>query len=224
VEHEAVAVFAAERVDDLLVTSGTERGNDHGLRLATREQRGTVGARQHAVADVDRAHGARVATVDARLAVQDAAANDFRFQIEEVVLDRIDVRRAGGIGGQSSNDFVADFIDALAAHLLLRDAIRFLQLGFGHAGDGGPERFVARRCLPVPFGLAGHFHQFVDRIDRGLHLFVAEHDGAQHHFFRQLHRFGFNHQHGGFGAGDHQIQLAGLELRGSRIQDVLAIG
>jgi hypothetical protein len=52
VEHEAVAIFAAERVDDLLVAAGAQRRDDQRLRLAAGEQRRTVGARQHAVADV----------------------------------------------------------------------------------------------------------------------------------------------------------------------------
>ncbi len=33
---------------------------------------------------------------------------------------------------------------------------------------------VLRRRLPVPLGLAGHLDQFVDRLDRGLHLLVAK--------------------------------------------------
>ena len=51
------------------------------------------------------------------------------------------------------------------------------------------------------FGLAGDFDQFVDGVDGGLHLGVAEHHAAQHHVFRQLEGFGFDHQHGGFGTG-----------------------
>jgi hypothetical protein len=36
---------------------------------------------------------------------------------------------------------------------------------------------------------------------------VAEDHGAQHDLFAQLVGFGFDHQHGGFGAGHHQVQL-----------------
>jgi hypothetical protein len=76
VEHEAVLVLAGQRVDDLLVAAGAQRGDHQRLRLAAGEQRRAVGARQHAVADLDRAHGAGVAAVDARLAVEDLAAHD----------------------------------------------------------------------------------------------------------------------------------------------------
>ena len=62
--------------------AGAERGDHERLGLAAGEQRRAVGARQHADADGDRAHGARIAAVDARLAVEDLAAHDFRFQRE----------------------------------------------------------------------------------------------------------------------------------------------
>ena len=83
VEHEALAVLAHQRVDDLLVARGAERGDDQRLRLAAREQRRAVRARQHAGADGDRAHGARVAAVDARLAGEDLVADDLRFEVEQ---------------------------------------------------------------------------------------------------------------------------------------------
>ena len=89
VEHEAVAVLAHQRVDDLLVARGAERGHDHRLRLAAREQRRAVRTRQHAGADADRAHGARVAAVDARLAGEDLLADDLRLEVEH------EVRRPG---------------------------------------------------------------------------------------------------------------------------------
>ena len=85
VEHEAVAVLAHQRVDDLLVARGAERGHDERLRLAAREQRRAVRARQHAGADRDRAHGARVAAVDARLAGEDLVADDLRLEVEQHV-------------------------------------------------------------------------------------------------------------------------------------------
>jgi hypothetical protein len=77
--------------------------------------------------------------------------------------------------------------------------------------------------LPVPLGLAGFAHQFVDGVDGDLALLVAEHHGAQHHLFGQLVGFGLDHQHGGFGAGDHQVQLAVGQLGLARVQHVLAV-
>ncbi len=75
--------------------------DDQRLRLAAREQRRAVGARQHAGADGDRAHGARVAAVDARLAGQDLLADDLRFEVEQHVADRARVRRATRSSGSA---------------------------------------------------------------------------------------------------------------------------
>ena len=87
VEHEVLAVLAGERVDALRVAVGAERRGDQRLRLAAREQRRAVGARQEAGADLDRPHGARVAAVDARLAGEDLAADDLGFDVEQHVVD-----------------------------------------------------------------------------------------------------------------------------------------
>jgi hypothetical protein len=76
VQHEAVFVLAGQRVDALRIALGAQRGHHQRLGFAAREQRRAVGAGQHAVADFDGAHGARVAAVDAGLAGQDLAAHD----------------------------------------------------------------------------------------------------------------------------------------------------
>src|SRR5581483_1887180 len=91
VEHEALAVFAGERVDDLLVAAGAKGYRDQSLSLAARKKRGAVRARQHADAHGDRAHGARIAPVDARLAVEDLAAHDLRLEVEIDVLQLVRV-------------------------------------------------------------------------------------------------------------------------------------
>ena len=85
VQHERLAALAFERVDDLRIAAGAERGGDQRLRLAAGEQRRTVRARQHADLDGDRTHGAQIAAVDARLAVEDALAHDVALELEELV-------------------------------------------------------------------------------------------------------------------------------------------
>jgi hypothetical protein len=83
VEHERLAAFAFERVDDLRVAASAERGDHERLRLATREQRRTVGTWQHADFDCDRANRDGVTAIDARLAIQDALANDVALELEQ---------------------------------------------------------------------------------------------------------------------------------------------
>ena len=64
-EHEVFAVFAFQRVDDLLILSGAQRGDHQRLRLAAREQGRAVRARQHPDLAPDRADALGVAAVDA---------------------------------------------------------------------------------------------------------------------------------------------------------------
>ncbi len=221
-QHEAVFVVARQCVDALRVTLGAQRGHHQRLGFATREQGRTVGARQHAVADLDRTHGAGVAAVDARLAGQDLAAHDFGFDVEQHALDSHAVKRRA-VGLQGGHHFGGHHAASLGAGLLGADLVRGLQLGSSQFVDTGDQRLVLGRRLPGPDRLAGVTHQFVDRIDRDVALLVAKHHGAQHDLFGQLFGFGLDHQHGGFGAGHDQVHLRILELGLARVQHVLSI-
>src|SRR5215472_10391677 len=87
VQHERLAPLALEAVDDLRIAGGAEGGDDHRLGLAAGEERRAVSARQYTDPDCYRAHGARVAPVDARLAVEDPLAHDVALELEEHALD-----------------------------------------------------------------------------------------------------------------------------------------
>ncbi len=63
----------------------------------------------------------------------------------------------------------------------------------------------------------------MDEIDHRLLLLVAEHDGAEHDFLGQLVRFRFHHQHRGFGASDHEVELGRRELGLGGVQHVLIV-
>ena len=115
VEHEAVGVLAHQRIDALLVARGAECRHDQRLRFAAREERRTVGARQHAGADRNRAHSARVAPVDPRLARQNLVADDLAFQFEGEILDLVRVSGLG-IGRDAVGlDLGHDFLQPLLA-------------------------------------------------------------------------------------------------------------
>ena len=86
-QHEVLAVLALERVDDLLVLAGAERGHHQRLGLAAGEQRRAVGARQHADLGHDRADGLGVAAVDALAGVEDGAAHDVGLEVAELLAD-----------------------------------------------------------------------------------------------------------------------------------------
>ena len=79
VQHEALAVLAFQRVDDLLILAGAQRGHAEGLGFAAGEQRGAMGARQDADLGHDRADGAGVAAVDPDARVENGVADDVGF-------------------------------------------------------------------------------------------------------------------------------------------------
>ncbi len=223
VQHEVVAVASGERLDGLLVTAGAERGDHQGLRLAAREQGGTVGAGQHAGADGDGPHGAGVAPVDARLAAEDAATHHLGFQAVEQVLDDV-----GGGGIHVLRDHlrehpVADLVDGGDAGLLLLDGVGLVEAFAADRLHLFDQRGGGLGRGPLPGVLAGHVGQLVDGVDGSLHLFVAEHHGAQHDVLGQFLGLGLDHQHGGLGTGHHQVQLGALQLGLGGIEHVLAV-
>src|SRR5690606_34235680 len=82
-EHERLLPLTLDGIDDLGVAAGAERGHHDGLGFSAGEDRRTMGTRQHADLDVDGTDRARVATVDARLAGEDALAHRAVLEIME---------------------------------------------------------------------------------------------------------------------------------------------
>ena len=94
-EQEGLLVGPLQRVDELLVVAGAERGDRQRLGLAAGEQRRAVGARQDADLGDDRADGLQVAAVDADAAVEDVAADDVLLELLEHLADELRRRRVG---------------------------------------------------------------------------------------------------------------------------------
>ena len=95
------------------------------------------------------------------------------------------------------------------------------------AGNGigtGSQRDFGFRLLGQRPGLfRGVFGKLDNRLDHRLERRVTEGDGAEHHVFRKLFGFGFDHQHALLGAGDDQFQYAGLRGRHGGIQHERAV-
>ena len=108
-------------------------------------------------------------------------------------------------------------------NLLFGRLVGFEQSRFGCCGYSGFEDRVGRRGLPVPGWLASLRLELVDRVDRDLLLFVTEDHSTEHDFFRQIVRFGFDHQHRIGRAGDDEIELGSLQLGVGWIQNILTI-
>ena len=226
-KHEAIAVLAHDAVDHLRIACRTQRGHDQCLGFATREQCAAVCTGQHAKANRNGTHGAGIATVDTGLTCQDLATHQLGFDVEQNVLD-FDI-----VGGSVARRFCR------VVHARLGRSIRFAQqrgtcllvtrlVGRGQttlrgSGDLCDQCFVLGCSRPFPLGLACFGNQIMNGIDDSLHLVVTVDHAAQHDFFAELLRFGFDHQHGRFGTGHDQVHLGRVQLRGSRVQHVLAI-
>ena len=89
-QHEVLAELAGERVDDLFVLAGAERGDDQRLCFAAREQRAAVRARQQPHLHGDRPDGARVAAVDALSLGEDPPAHDIFLDVLEHLVQTLE--------------------------------------------------------------------------------------------------------------------------------------
>ena len=89
VQHEVLLVGAFQRIDELLVFAGAQRGDDKRLGLAAREQRAAMGARKHADFRDDRTHGLEIAAVDAQAGFDHGAAHHAAFQFLEQFAEQI---------------------------------------------------------------------------------------------------------------------------------------
>src|SRR5689334_24684297 len=83
VQHEGLLAGAFETVDELFVFRRAQGADHQRLRLAAREQRGAMGARQYPDFGHDRADRDEVASVDALLGVEHRIAHDFGFEVME---------------------------------------------------------------------------------------------------------------------------------------------
>src|SRR5699024_2241715 len=92
-QHEAISGFTHERIDELLVLAGTQGGDDQCLRLAPCKKQTYMGQRQNAKADINGAHGACIAAIDAWLTVKDLATYDFAFQIKDNAVYNVIIQR-----------------------------------------------------------------------------------------------------------------------------------
>ena len=221
-KQEALLLRTFEAVDVLLVFARAERRDDQRLRLAACEQRRAVRARQNVNFRKDRTHRLQIATVDARLRLQDVATHD-------VHLERLEgIRREGPSRShlrRSRNAFDhgllrrADKILTLALFLRRK---RFLQRLFGELLHVGRILGLVGD-LDVPRFLRGLLGELDDRLNDRLHVLVAEHHGFEHLRFRKLLGFRFDHHHRIVGAGDDEIEDAVLHLVDHRVQHELAV-
>ena len=194
-QHEAVFVRAFERIDDRCIAQRAERRNDDRLRFAAREQRRTVRLRQDADFDRNRPNLAQVASVDPRLAVQHALADDLFLELAErrVDLARAELRRIAA--RELLYRVSSQRTDLRLALLFVGSPVGCTEIRFHQIADRRGQCLVLRNDRNFPTRLAGFGGEILDRLDRDLHRVVAEQHATEHLVFGQLLRFRLDHQH-----------------------------
>ena len=223
VQQERLLIRSLQRVDELLVFGGAERGDHQSLRLAAGEQRRAVGARQHADFRHDLPNGFHVAAVDALAGVEDVPAHDLGFELLEHAGNRgLVVFRFGAFREEVRHHLLLDRGDGVLAILLAHDRIGGAQILLGEA-----ENFLLQRLIVGDGQLArflgGFFGELDDGLDHRLEMPVAEHHGAEHDLFGQLFCFRFHHHDGVLRAGDDEVELAFRHLVERRIEHVFVV-
>ena len=215
VQHESIAVIPLQRIDHLGIPVGAEGNHHQSLSLAAGKVGRTVGARQYAGFDVNRAHGVAVAPVDARLSGQNAAAHGLFFQRLDFIGNRVRVRRISRrrrpsrilpLRAQRGDGALANFRQGLLPFALVGNPIGLFDALARFADHPLGESLIALRRLPLPFRLAGLLAEFAHRADDRLTLFVAEHHRAEHLLFSEEIGFRLDHQNRRFRARHHQIE------------------
>ncbi len=109
VQHEVLPLLAFVALEPLAVVRGAERCRHQGLRFTTRKQRRTVGARQHASLNCDRANFVKGAAIGANAILGHLLAEG-PFAKQLIVMSKLLLRRRV-VGWQRSRQFVLDLLD-----------------------------------------------------------------------------------------------------------------
>ena len=223
VQQEGLFVGALQRVDQLLVLGGAERGHHQRLGLAAGEQRRAMGARQHADLRHDRTHGLEVAAVDALVGVENVPAHDLGFELLEHAGNRqLVVFRFGAFREEMRHHLFLHGGDGVLAVLLAHDRIGRAQVLLGEAED-----FLFQRLVVGNGQFARLLRRLLGKLDDGLdhrlEMPVAEHHRAEHDLLGQLLGFRLHHHHGVLRAGDDEVELALRHLVERRIEHVFVV-
>ena len=226
-KHEAFTLFAGQTVNNLLVLLGTERGNNQSLSFTAGEECRTVGTRKNAGADFNRANGAGVAAVDAGFTGKNFAADVSGFHFEKNVGDFVltDFRELADLDS-GVNFLVNIFVNgaqAFVAILLAAMLVGLVNTVADNLIDKGNKLLISFCRSPVPQRFTTFFDELVDGFDNDLHLLMAEHNSPEHDIFRQLIRFGFDHQNSAFRTGNNEVELGIFHLRKVRAENVFVV-
>ncbi len=221
VEHELLVAFAQQRVDFLLVGRGPERHGNERLGFAAREYRGTMRARQHLDLRAQRANLGRLAIVDTAILFENRAADAVAMHLVPRLGEL--VATVGEARAQFVDDAVGECVKRGAALLLAADLERLFEFARDSLLDGGD--YFGRDYFGREFalGLARKLLQLVLQLEDRAHLLMCGEERLENRLFVDDVGAAFQHHDRIGRGGDHQRDVAVLEIADKGIDDELAI-
>jgi hypothetical protein len=221
VQHELLVVLADERVDLLLIRRRAQRGDDERLRLAAREQRRAVGARQHADFTGDLADVGGAAAVDTVAVVDDVAAHDLALHLFDHGL------QGPGLIRQFVEQWRQHVLCGLASGggtlVLALDAQGLAQARRRRVTHTFEERLVKTRRGERALRFADRLLQLVLHVEQRLQSLVCGEQCLEHHVLGKHAGASLDHDEPGAAAGNQQVQIGLFELAVPRVDDELAV-
>ena len=189
------------------------------LGLAALEEAGAVGAREHADVDVERANLGRLAAIGALALFEDALAH----RLLDDAVERIGEFGLGVGLAEVLGEFDAKVLVGVAA----------LARGRGDEFvDAVLEEVAQRRRSQSELSATATYAFFtrgdsfgdlaLERVD-GAVRFHRHFDGLEDGVFRALLGAGFDHHDGFIGAGDDDVEVAGIGFLEGRVDDEFAV-
>ncbi len=230
VVHVALVRNRHDAVEALFVADRSEGGGGEHLRLAAREDAGTVNARQDADFRPDRANLVGFAAVGTDLLVDDHDAEFFLLHRLDDLVEVFAVlvfERGAHVEVFGADFFECGFLRELregrVALALFGDAHRLGEVFFERLARPRIERGIYDQQRIRALFLAGFFLQLVDRGDDFFDLRVRELDRTEEIVLGDFVSAAFDHHDAVEGTGDHDVHAAGFVLRQRRVDDVLAV-
>ncbi len=226
VQHEALAVAAVQRVDNLLVVTGAESRGHKRLGLTAGEERRAVGAWQCADFAVDVANRVVLPSVEALFFGDDVGAHHFVFHVAKVAGDFL------LLGVEVVTKFFFELAEQVRfAFVELGVPLDFVAGGeritktnfFGHLRDVVKQRLINIGGREDHLLLAHDFTHLVARRDDLLAFSVGKEERVDELAFRHFFAAALDHHDGVFGHGDHEVHVAVAELLEGGVNDELAV-
>ena len=222
VQHELLGALHQHFVLDLFVEFRAERYGRQRLRLAAGEEPRTVRRGQVVRLAPDGADFIRAAAVEALALVEDHVAHRFLLHVvvevfvdQRSLLHELLLRVAGGELGFERIERIFAFVLHRAAR---GDGVGFV---VEFADDRLPQLLVVDL---VAVGALHVLAQLLRELDLYgavlLDLLVRELDGAEHHLFRDLFHFAFDHQDVVDRTADHDVEVGLFHLREGGVDDI----